>query len=784
MRTIHIIMALMICLVAKAQNFPYRYMAPFPISTSEQNSCMFFDKEGMMWVGTNSGIKSYDGYTVKTYKSDAYAPGILPNNNIRSITEDHNDNLWLGTRNGLVRMNKRTGQFKTFVLPLESQRIIYTLFTSKDGTVWVGTDGGLSYLDPKSGTFYTYNKDNTLLIEANGTKSKLSNYSVKAIVEDKNGDLLIGTWSSGLMRLRRGSHTFLRYPQLNGINSAYSLFFDRHHHLWVGSWGYGVLRMEAPNNIKNPQIYQYPCVTTHFDTYYKIVEDPISQKLWACTREGVCFIDEEHPEKGWQMYSQIGSYPLNFNNDIAADGNGNIWLCTQNNGIMQINTLPSPFKVTELETNKAGFPINFIYSMLTVDGEWFWLGLNPYGLALCNRRTGKTYFNTEIPGFSSIEGRTFTTSISGITQRSNGEIWFAINNYGIIVKPTDGNARVLNTQNASYLRENFINTVFESRDKAMWIGSRSGMSIVYPDNQGCYLTMKDEKMDFSNCDIRHINQDKKGNIWVATDNEGVIRISGNPRSPNTLSYKQYSLQHGNMPVNDATNCIEDSKSRLWAISNSGGLFLYNKVKDAFEPKNREYHLADNRALSIEEDAYGNLWLTTDKSLAHIVWGKDENHPENITYFTKEDGLGDLLFSANVSCKLGKELFWGSRTGFFSFIPTPKIGQYNRQKAKLIITDLLIDDQSFAQLDSTQKVDISEEMPTYTHRISIPASVKKFDIEFALLTYGNAKKNVYAYKLEGYDDDWQYCIGEDHRASYQNLPSGSYKLHLKATDSYG
>ncbi len=92
--------------------------------------------------GTNAGVKSYDGYQVRTYKTNAYQPGILPNNTIRSIAEDHQDNLWLGTRNGLVRMNKRTGKFKTFFLPDESQRIIYTLFVSKDGTLWIGTDGG------------------------------------------------------------------------------------------------------------------------------------------------------------------------------------------------------------------------------------------------------------------------------------------------------------------------------------------------------------------------------------------------------------------------------------------------------------------------------------------------------------------------------------------------------------------------------------------------------------------------------------------------------------------
>lgn len=70
---------------------------------------MILDSEGMMWVGTNSGLKSYDGYTVKSYKSNALSPGILPNNDIRSMAEDHEQNLWLGTRNGLVKINRKTG---------------------------------------------------------------------------------------------------------------------------------------------------------------------------------------------------------------------------------------------------------------------------------------------------------------------------------------------------------------------------------------------------------------------------------------------------------------------------------------------------------------------------------------------------------------------------------------------------------------------------------------------------------------------------------------------------
>lgn len=73
-------------------------------------------------------------------------------------------------------------------------------------------------------SFYTYTSRNAWRIDENGKKQRLNSFSVKCVAEDKNGDLLVGTWSSGLMRLKRGSNVFRSYPKLNDMNSAYSLF--------------------------------------------------------------------------------------------------------------------------------------------------------------------------------------------------------------------------------------------------------------------------------------------------------------------------------------------------------------------------------------------------------------------------------------------------------------------------------------------------------------------------------------------------------------------------------
>ena len=772
------------CLVAaKGQTFPYRSLPPFIVAPSEIASCMLFDSDGLMWLGTTVGLKSYDGYTVKTLRSDAYSPNILPNNTIRSLAEDRDGNLWIGTRDGLVRMNRRTGVFRTFHLPSEIQRVVYTLYVGKDGTLWVGTDGGLSVFNPKDETFYTYNGSNTWLVEADGSRQRMPGYSVKAILEDRNGDLLIGTWSSGLLRFRRGSHEMHRYPQLNALNSAYSLFFDRRHRLWVGTWGYGVLRIDNPDDIRHPVVRHYPYTLTHFDTYYKIVEDPVTRKLWASTREGVCCIDWEDDRAEWQKYTHVGDTKLTYNNDIATDGQGNIWLCTQNEGIVQVTTTPSPFRNWPLGRSHTNLTIHCLCSMFTADGEWFWLGLNPYGLALYNRRTQTTFYNKEIPGFGALNDRILTTSISSIVRRSNGELWFAVNNYGIIVKPPVGNARNLIKQESPFIPEDFVNTLFESRDKTMWVGTRSGMGLAFPDNTGTRLTMKEGNTDFSVCDIRHIMQDRSGAVWVATDNKGIIRITGNPRKAHSLKYKQYSPDRGNFAVNDVTACLEDSRGRLWAISSSGGLFLYNRATDRFEPKNRDFHLPATRALAIMEDRYGHLWLTTERALVRLVMGKD-NRPESITNFTKEDGIGEQHFAPNSCCQYGDELFFGNGVSFCSFVPEQDDKAGRGQGKKLVITDLLVDDCLFAALDSAERQRISAEMPAYTRRLELPSHVRKLTVEFALLTYGNAAKNIYAYRLDGYDDGWQYLPPEQHSATFQNLPSGTYRLHLKATDSYG
>lgn len=773
----------MLCCYRSLAAFSFRSFPPLLLSPSENAFCMMFDHRGVLWIGTNNGLKSYDGYQVRTYRSDAYSPHLLPNNTVRSLAEDKDNRLWVGTRNGLLRLDLRTGAVTTFHLPGEDQRIIYSLYVDPQGQLWVGTDGGLSVFDRKTQRFLSYTGKNSWLVTPEGTRTRMTGYSVKSMVQAPNGDLIIGTWSSDLLRLHRGTHTFLRYPAFNAIHSAYSLCYDHRGRLWVGSWGSGVMRVDNPDNVRHPIVKTYPFTTGNFDIFLSIVEDPVTHNLWAATREGICMLNTNDDMAQWQQITNIDGTSLNYSNSIATDLSGNIWVLTQNNGVIQTTFDRSPFLCYDLDMGQQSFPVNFVSSLYTPDGNTFWLGLNPYGIARFDRQTGTTLFNHDIPGFSNIPAGALSTSFSSIIRRSNGDLWFADNNYGIIVKKAQGNAEVLDVSNTQWMKENFVNTIFESRKHILWIGQHSGLSMVLPDGRGFPVTLRQGNRDISNCDIRGISEDRQGNIWLATDNEGIICVVKPDGRHARMTVRQYSPQLGNFAVDDATNCLQDRAGRLWAISNSGGLFLYNAADNRFEAKNRDYHFTGDRILAIAQDSKGNLWLTSDRGLIRLCLDKSSK-PTDVNYYTREDGLGDLLFSENSITAYGQEIYLGSRHGFIAFDPYA-MAKKQTKNYRLIITDIIINDEPWRQMtDSTLRQRISEESPSFTRRVTLPTSVKKISFDFALLSYGNARKNIYSYMLQGYDDDWKYCAGGSHSATYQNLPSGTYHLRVRAADSNG
>ena len=75
-RLILLTLGLTLTLMAASQGVPLRLMSKTPVVGAEEARSLLFDHYGLMWIGTDQGVRSFDGYDFKTYRSDAYSPFI------------------------------------------------------------------------------------------------------------------------------------------------------------------------------------------------------------------------------------------------------------------------------------------------------------------------------------------------------------------------------------------------------------------------------------------------------------------------------------------------------------------------------------------------------------------------------------------------------------------------------------------------------------------------------------------------------------------------------------
>ena len=151
------------------------------------------DKTGNLWIATNGGLQVYNP-KMNTFSSYTRENGILNTNNITSLYYGKNNNLMIGTGEGLVVLNLSTRE-KTVLtgnttnLSSFTNNYITQIFEDSRGLLWVGTREGLNILNPA-------NDELSYITEKDG----LCNNSICGIAEDKNHSIWITT-SNGISRI-------------------------------------------------------------------------------------------------------------------------------------------------------------------------------------------------------------------------------------------------------------------------------------------------------------------------------------------------------------------------------------------------------------------------------------------------------------------------------------------------------------------------------------------------------------------------------------------------------
>ena len=752
--------------------------APHSLPTNEVQK-VYQDRDGFIWFATRNGLCQYNGYETTLYKSNLYSPDLLTTNSITCLVDDNNNNLWIGTSEGLNVMDKRTGEIKKYKAPSISNNVVSALCVTRDNTLWVGTDNGLCRYVPEKDTFVVCGDE--------FGDGRLRYVTIKSLLEDSDGDLWIGTWAQGLFRYSPSTDKVVVYPKINEQYSSHVIYEDSNKDIWVGSWGYGLFKLRNPKDMENVSYQSFlhengDDSSLSDNIVYDIAEDINTHTLWVGTRSGLSILrlDESSSFINYKSGKSDYRIPSDEVNSIMRDSQKNMWIGAIGGGVLMADTRQPAFALHTLNFGDEDIPVTSVRTLFADSDQNLWIGVGTYGLARREYVTGELKMYSHIPEFSGVKD---LPSLFAVVQRKkSGDIWFGMYNGGIYVYRKGEKVKHLTTKNSAFLTSDCVSALYEDYEGNCWIGTRGGIGVRLSDG----TDYRFETMNFNDSlsagwiYVRDIVQDMDNSVWLATSNFGVIHITGDVRQPSTLKYENYSFHNRKLITNTVLCMHIDRFGRLWAGTEGGGLYLYNRSTGQFEEKTRTYSIPGDVIVSIEEDKSGNLWLGTVSGLVKLYVVAVGNDFSTRIY-TSADGLQDN-FIVNSSCSRDGELFFRGHKGYNSFFPDKM--EIPSQETNFLITDIKIFNHSFKNLPVELQQKISPVMPTYTSKIELPYKYNNFSIEFAALTYKNPELNRYAYRLQNFDRDWQYTDADRRFAYYNNLPSGTYTFQLKATNENG
>jgi len=272
--------------------------------------------DGEIWVGTLvGGLNLFDPVTERFYHylPDGKNDGRTPNdNNVWSLCFENENILWIGTNNGLNRLDKRTGTYTYYGHSDKdhgsiSENTIRCVFRDSKGNIWAGTEGGLNKFLPQSGTFEKYTKGK------NNPKA-ISDNTIWKITEDKNGNLWLAT-NNGLNKFDPAGLKFTHYKynpsDKNSLsnNGVRTCLIDNRNRLWVGTQNGLNLFDEKKNNFR-----RFDENSGLPNSFIYSMEQDDNGNLWISTNKGLASM---HPEtfevKSFDIYDGLQDYEFNTN---------------------------------------------------------------------------------------------------------------------------------------------------------------------------------------------------------------------------------------------------------------------------------------------------------------------------------------------------------------------------------------------------------------------------------------------------------------------------------------
>ena len=446
---------------------------------------LYEDRSGTLWVGTQSGgLNRFDGVNDRftNYISVRNNINSISNNWVLSMYEDNRGTFWVGTLNGLNTLDRKTGEFISFMdldLPINlSNNSVTSLYEDRSGVFWVGTKNGAlnKFIRSSSVSFTIFQNDPSI-----GTS--ISDNNIWAINEDNEGNIWVGTQGGGLNKLNKSTGGFTSYrhdpdyPMSISDDFINTLFYDSNNNLWVGTIN-GLNKYDKEtgsfvrfkNDKSNVSSLSGDIITTIYEDSGGII--------WIGTlNSGLNAYDPSTGEIYRFVHDKKNPNSISHNSiwSIFEDNKGILWVGTHGFGINRYDKVRGTFKVYKNQPeNKNSISDNFI-NVITQDSEGnLWFGtIN--GLNKFNPKTENFTRYTTKDGLPN-------NVIYGIIEDYRGHIWLSTNSGITDFDPQSGKVRIYDRGDGLPSDEYRFGAFHKSKDGTIYFGGINGMVMFKPDS--------------------------------------------------------------------------------------------------------------------------------------------------------------------------------------------------------------------------------------------------------------------------------------------------------------
>ena len=678
--------------------------------------CILQDRQGYMWFGTQDGINRYDGTSFKIFRENKISG--LGNDAIISLAESPDGSLWAGTVQGLYCYSPSAGAFREIHIP---RSLIRDLLIEDDGTVWAAAADTCLYRIGPGERLTTYN----IAQPGRGTR-------IRSLCQDRDGNIWMATYGSGLVRLRTATGDTEHYPY-GDVNLTKVIPLDSET-LLVGTMTDGVLSFDLR--------------TLSFSAYEGLEGDKVRfvhdilpddrNRIWVGAEDGL----HVGKNNGVTHLKHIPGNPYSLSDNavfsITQDREGSIWIGTYFGGVNYWSEYSSQFKnhfPVPGSNQLEGKSISEFYE--DPDGT-LWIGTEDAGLHRYDPVEDR-YENGFLPA----------GNIHAVTML-DGRLWVGSYGDGLFILDTKTRqyTRHIASEREGALHNNNIYAIFRDREGVTWIGTEQ---CLYQYVDGRFTAIIPELL---NGQVNDIWQDFDGNLWVVSYGQGVFlrdALSG-------------VWSHPRMCIGDETEdnffltCIlEDRNHDLWFGTDNAGVFFYDHKARRFQRQlTEDFGLPNNMVYKLLEDPSGAIWGSTNHGIFCI-------RDKQILSYDHHSGLvsDQFNFKSGILTRDGT-LYFGGVKGFVSFRPDDL--RWSEGPSNIVFNRFLVFNQEIAPASPL----------VLKHRESV------FSIGFADLSYASAGIKTYQYRLTGKRTGKQWVNLEDRRLlTWSNLPPGHYRLEVRA-----